>query len=172
MKISGNKTTQGLIKTITKEIQSRKPKDLNYVGYELEITDKNGTSRLITEENFGDLRNVSMLYLNNNCYIIENNTGNILATYNHSLRDKAKIYFSLVKKEDLDKKFEEKTLEKITTFLKTLLSKNKKYAHNFTTNYKMSSGSTIIESTYIFNKHTKKEAITVSGHKYFEQQTK
>lgn len=82
-KIMGNENTKRLINNIVSSLQKEKP-STNHVDYSLmSISDKSAHSELLTDENNGVIRNVSLLYVKGRQIqaAIWNKTGDIQINY-------------------------------------------------------------------------------------------
>lgn len=83
IKIESTPTTKKMIGNIVQGLQKQKP-DASYVGYSVMLTKKSKFSRLLTDENNGELRNVSLLDIDLTSLfhtvraVVGNKTGNIL----------------------------------------------------------------------------------------------
>ena len=83
IRINGTDATKRFITSITKDFQKDKP-NMSHIDYTACLQNKHRNSTLLTDENRGVLRNVSLLYVNTSRFFrgiraaIGNNTGNMI----------------------------------------------------------------------------------------------
>lgn len=76
-RIDGNETTKKLIGNIINDFRQERPSN-SHVDYDIYLKNGLNHATLLTDENAGNFRNVSILYFNGIMAAIGNKTGNIL----------------------------------------------------------------------------------------------